>query len=265
MTTETAPLLVIDGSDMYKLTSAWLEELHTWLRAHDLEPNGIRRIEIREADGQFTGTVTEYLRNDLGHYCGVEHDHNAEPDACEIAHRIYDVPLTSLPVVPTLTNPWAVFLFARYDEACQRAREGFCRPETRPLADILLAAIATNRKLVAEYTPQDHHLLATDEELHATFAHPEWEYATTEGQRKAWDDQNVPPYGDDGEPDHTWERNVDAGHPGEGWMRFDYTEESYWRRRRPVARVVEPYVPRVLRLLAEQYQGHADYPESADD
>lgn len=75
--------------------------------------------------------------------------------------------------------------------------------------------------------------------LHARRAHPDYEYATTEGPRKAWDDIDRPPYGDNGEPDHTWERNVDAGRPGAGWDRFDYTEESYWRRRKPAAAVVE--------------------------
>jgi hypothetical protein len=67
--------------------------------------------------------------------------------------------------------------------------------------------------------------------LHALFAHPGWEYATTVGPRKQWDDAGTPPCGDDGLPDETWERNTDAGR--DGWERFDYTEESYWRR--PVA------------------------------
>lgn len=62
--------------------------------------------------------------------------------------------------------------------------------------------------------------------LHARFAHPAWEYATTQGQRKAWDRIDEPPEG------NGWERNVDAGRPGEGWERFDYREESYWRRLR---------------------------------
>lgn len=64
--------------------------------------------------------------------------------------------------------------------------------------------------------------LETDTELHARHAHPAYEYATTEGQRKAWDRVDEPP---DGEG---WERNTDAGR--DGWDRFDYTEESYWRR-----------------------------------
>ncbi|RSS43840.1 hypothetical protein [Streptomyces sp. WAC08241] len=68
----------------------------------------------------------------------------------------------------------------------------------------------------------------TDAELHARCAHPDWEYTLTEGPRKQWDYSDEPPYGDDGKPDTTWERNVDMG--DRGWERFDYTEESYWRR-----------------------------------
>jgi len=63
--------------------------------------------------------------------------------------------------------------------------------------------------------------------LHADLAHPDWEYETTEGQRKAFVDQDVPPEGDG------WERNVDHGRGG--WNRFDYTEEAYWRRLRPAS------------------------------
>ncbi|MFC8008642.1 hypothetical protein [Streptomyces cinereoruber] len=70
----------------------------------------------------------------------------------------------------------------------------------------------------------------SDSELHARRAHPDFEYATTEGPRKQWDYADQPPYGEDGWPDKTWEPNVDAGH--NGWERFEYTEESYWRRRK---------------------------------
>jgi hypothetical protein len=70
----------------------------------------------------------------------------------------------------------------------------------------------------------------TDAELHAMRAHPDFEYATTEGPRKQWDDVGTPPADDNGNPDPTWERNTDAGR--DGWDRFDYTEASYWRRRR---------------------------------
>jgi hypothetical protein len=62
--------------------------------------------------------------------------------------------------------------------------------------------------------------------LHARLAHPDYEYTHTEGQRKTvWND--VPP-ADDGMP---WERNADYR---DGFERFDYHEESYWRRLKPV-------------------------------
>ncbi|MFI2663251.1 hypothetical protein [Micromonospora carbonacea] len=63
-----------------------------------------------------------------------------------------------------------------------------------------------------------------DNELHADMCHPDWEYATTEGQRKAWYHSDVPPDGGG------WVRNIHAGR--DGWERFDYTEESYWMRPR---------------------------------
>lgn len=69
-----------------------------------------------------------------------------------------------------------------------------------------------------------------DAELHAAMRHPDFEYRTTEGPRKQWYDVDVPPADNNGEPDPTWERNTDAGR--DGWDRFDYTEESYWRRRK---------------------------------
>ncbi|MDX2749625.1 ParB N-terminal domain-containing protein [Streptomyces scabiei] len=71
----------------------------------------------------------------------------------------------------------------------------------------------------------------TDAELHARFAHPAYEYRTTEGPRKQWDNAGVPPADDNGDPDPTWERNTDAGR--DGWERWDHTEESYWRRPLP--------------------------------
>lgn len=68
--------------------------------------------------------------------------------------------------------------------------------------------------------------------LHAEHRHPGYEYRVTVGPRKQWDDIDRPPAGEDGEPDPSWERNVDAGRPGQGWDRFNYTEESYWRRKK---------------------------------
>ncbi|MCF0086608.1 MULTISPECIES: hypothetical protein [unclassified Streptomyces] len=70
----------------------------------------------------------------------------------------------------------------------------------------------------------------SDAELHASMRHPDFEYRTTEGPRKQWDDVDVPPADENGSPDPTWERNTDAGR--DGWERWDYTEESYWRRRK---------------------------------
>lgn len=67
-------------------------------------------------------------------------------------------------------------------------------------------------------------------DLHARSAHPGYEYATTKGPRKQWDNPQQPPCDDNGEPDPTWEPNPDAGRAGQGWDRFDYHEEAYWRR-----------------------------------
>jgi hypothetical protein len=79
----------------------------------------------------------------------------------------------------------------------------------------------------------------SDAELHATMRHPDFEYRTTGGPRKQWHDVDTPPADGNGDPDPTWERNTDAGR--EGWDRFDYTEESYWRRRKapPADRATE--------------------------
>lgn len=66
----------------------------------------------------------------------------------------------------------------------------------------------------------------SDDELHQRHAHRAYEYATTEGQRKAWDDEMVPPAG------VGWELNITSTDP-EAWERFDYHEERYWRRMRP--------------------------------
>ena len=59
--------------------------------------------------------------------------------------------------------------------------------------------------------------------LHQRRIHPDYEYITTTGPRKAWYDA----------PDLTkegWGINTDLGH--DGWERFDYHEEQYWRRKR---------------------------------
>lgn len=66
--------------------------------------------------------------------------------------------------------------------------------------------------------------------LHAERRHPDYEYATTHGPRKQWNESDRPPAGENCDPDHTWSPNVDAGRPGMGWDRFEYHEEAYWRR-----------------------------------
>ena len=60
--------------------------------------------------------------------------------------------------------------------------------------------------------------------LHARSMHPDYEYATTEGERKNFDEH--PPAGEG------WERNVHIG--DKGWERFNYHEEAYWMRRKPL-------------------------------
>lgn len=58
--------------------------------------------------------------------------------------------------------------------------------------------------------------------LHSREMHPDFEYATTDGPRKAWYDEDVSPEGDG------WEPNIHKGR--DGWERFDYHEEAYWMR-----------------------------------
>jgi hypothetical protein len=83
---------------------------------------------------------------------------------------------------------------------------------------------------VSDLTPRDE----SDDELHERRAHPDFEYTLTEGPRKRWDDASVPPETDD--PTRPWERNTTEADP-QAWERFEYTEESYWRRRRTPAQI----------------------------
>lgn len=117
----------------------------------------------------------------------------------------------------------------------------------------VLAEVEAKRAILADH-PRSPLLDMTESELHAHCAHPAYEYATTQGQRKAWDYSNEAP---DGEG---WERNVDAGNPGEGWERFDYHEESYWRRLNPDG-PRPAYVPKVLRQLAAPYADRPGFKE----
>ncbi len=61
--------------------------------------------------------------------------------------------------------------------------------------------------------------------VHDRQCHPEYEYETTTGQRKAFYAENESPVGEG------WERNLDCGR--KGWERFEHHEESYWRRKKP--------------------------------
>jgi hypothetical protein len=87
--------------------------------------------------------------------------------------------------------------------------------ELNPEATKLIA------QMFEEVTPAE---TRTESELHRVFAHPDYQYRVTEGQRKNWDDSDKPPKGEG------WELNIDAGI--DGWERFDFTEETYWRRKR---------------------------------
>ena len=64
--------------------------------------------------------------------------------------------------------------------------------------------------------------------LHIARAHPLYEYRTTEGQRKAWDDGDTPP------PGNGWELNK-TSECDDAFYRGDYTEERYWRRLKSAA------------------------------
>lgn len=77
--------------------------------------------------------------------------------------------------------------------------------------------------VTADLEEQHARLLAY---VHSRYVHPDYEYEITTGPRKAWDYADRPPEG------KGWEPNLDAGRPGQGWDRFEYHEESYWRRKR---------------------------------
>lgn len=69
--------------------------------------------------------------------------------------------------------------------------------------------------------------------LHERGMHPDFEYKTTTGPRKNFD--NDPPSGEG------WERNLPMGR--DGWERFDYHEEGYWRRLKASNGRSEPLPP----------------------
>lgn len=132
--------------------------------------------------------------------------------------------------------------------------EKYWEAASEPGADpFVIADLDAKLALVNELEPQEEvREPETDAQLHARFAHPAWEYRVTEGPRKQWDDIDVPPTDDNGDPEPGWERNIDAGR--DGWERWDYTEESYWRRLRPGGPRPE-FIPRPLRILAQPFAG----------
>jgi hypothetical protein len=68
--------------------------------------------------------------------------------------------------------------------------------------------------------------------LHSNRLHPDFEYETTSGPRKAWGRPDIPPDGDG------WELNICSRHD-DAWERFDHHEERYWRRIVPEERMSE--------------------------
>lgn len=122
------------------------------------------------------------------------------------------------------------------------------KPDVVPYGDAaVLRRCAADRKTIEQWEKDNRpwqHL--SDAEKHEMAVHPDYEYTKTEGPRKAWDDEAVPPEGDG------WERNIERGR--DGWERFDYHEESYWRRLRPSGPGVYPVtVPYWIANLAEAY------------
>lgn len=93
--------------------------------------------------------------------------------------------------------------------------------------DMSLVALFDNTKghiYLVENSTVAKEVPKSDAELHATCSHPDYEYEVTEGQRKSWADADTPPEGEG------WTRNIHVGR--DGWDRFDYTEESYWKRKK---------------------------------
>lgn len=116
----------------------------------------------------------------------------------------------------------------------------------------VLAECAAKRAILSG-SHWEPHERPTDSELHFRGSHPAYQYKTTEGQRKAWDDADEPPEGDG------WERNTDSGR--DGWDRFEFHEESYWRRLKPESERKEwkQWIPNELRAIAAVYKDHPDY------
>lgn len=133
---------------------------------------------------------------------------------------------TMLAILRAIWPVWRLLLVAADStanplaRACDGARLNAAIPKAIAALtpELLAVAKAAGLDTPKPSTPKPQ---KTDSELHAECAHPDFEYMTTRGPRKAFDEH--PPPGDG------WERNVEEGRGG--WERFDYHEEAYWRRK----------------------------------
>lgn len=143
-------------------------------------------------------------------------------------------------VLPTARG---LYLFAR-DIDVELAPDPLSPPE-HAVVEWVREQIAADWERADELA-RDPYAGLSDDELHQRRVHPAYEYRTTEGQRKRWDDADVPPCDESGQPEQGWELNTTSRDP-DAWERFDYTEERYWRRPRPGG----PYVREVPQAALE--------------
>lgn len=144
----------------------------------------------------------------------------------------------------SLPTARGLYLFAR-DIDVELAPDPLSPPE-HELVDWVREQIAADWARADELARDPFEGLS-DDELHQRRAHPAYEYRTTEGQRKAWDQVDEPPWDDElGRPGDGWELNI-TSRDTDAWERFDYIEERYWRRCRPGG----PYVREVPREALE--------------
>lgn len=121
-------------------------------------------------------------------------------------------------------GPWVVDTFDEvewriYGPGDRDTRQLIAKLDSRSAARAIVDA--HNREL-AEQTERVKRLERLEAWLHSKGLHPDYQYRTTDGPRKGWYDEDVPPEGEG------WMRNIHRG--SEGWERFDYHEESYWMR-----------------------------------
>lgn len=156
-------------------------------------------------------------------------------------------------------GPWKIHrdnegTWINYGDEGRIAGKVFAGVDARFIVDnapsSVLRRCGADRRTVMDWlaTTRDPYEGMGDDELHQNCAHPAYEYARTEGQRKAWPYVDDPP-----EEDAGWELNITTRNP-DAFERFDYTEERYWRRVRPDGpRQREVPVPFYIRNLALGY------------